>query len=259
MTQPLRLISWMAPGIPATLFETVADIVGAELQLITTTSGPPPNEDPFLAGDADLGWMCSTSFAELSAPDGNESVELVGVAWVPDDPGCHDRAEYFGDLVVPAPSAARSLADLAGQRIGCNDPVSLSGYHSLRFALEQRGLVAHDWADLVFTGGHNTSLDRLVAGEIDAAVVDSVARTRRSRVDADVAGLRVVERLGPWPTQPLAARRGLPEAEIARVRDALLAAQHEERLGSELRNAAMTRLTTVDPAHYQRVLDAMGV
>ena len=58
--------------------------------------------------------------------------------------------------------------DLAGARIGCNDQISLSGHHALRFELEERGEDPDTFAELVFTGGHHRSLDLVVAGELDA-------------------------------------------------------------------------------------------
>lgn len=253
----MHLISYLAPGIPASLFEVLTDIIGADLELVETSSGPLPSEDPFREGRADLGWMCSTSFAELGDPADDPSVALVGIAWVPDDPDSAGRPVYFGDLVVPADSSVDALDDLAGKRIGCNDPVSLSGFHALRIEMQRRGHTIDDFAELVFTGGHHRSLDLLVAGELDAAVVDSVCRTRRARHDEAVAGLRVIERLGPWPTQPLVARATMGAAEIARVQVAVLAANDDQRVQAELAAAAMTRLVTVDPDHYLSVREAM--
>ena len=259
----MHLISYLSPSIPASLFEVLTDIIGADLELVEATSGPLPGEDPFRAGRADLGWMCSTSFAELGDPDGDPSVALVGIAWVPDDPGSEGQPVYFGDLVVPNDSTATSLADLAGRRIGCNDPVSLSGFHALRIEMKRRGFSGpgrgvDDFAELVFTGSHNRSLDLLVeGGDIDAAVVDSVCRTRRGRADDAVADLRVIERFGPWPTQPLVARSTMDPAEIARVQAAVIAANDDPRVEAELAAAAMTRLVPVDPAHYLSVREAM--
>ena len=43
-------------------------------------------------------------------------------------------------------------------------------------------------------------------------LVDSVVRTSRARHDPAVAALRIVERLGPWPVQPLVARADLDRA-----------------------------------------------
>ncbi|MFP5488789.1 MAG: phosphate/phosphite/phosphonate ABC transporter substrate-binding protein, partial [Acidimicrobiia bacterium] len=205
----MRLVTYMSPGFPATLFEVVGEAIGAEVHFETETSGPPPGDDPFRDGRYDLGWICSTSFVDLALRSERPSVRLAGVGWVPDDPDAAGRPVYFGDLVVRADSPARSLADLRGCRIGCNDAISLSGHLALRFAIDELGEQPVGFAELVFTGGHHASLDALVAGELDACVVDSVVRTGRSCSDPAVAGLRILERLGPWPVRPLVARADL--------------------------------------------------
>jgi len=117
-----RLLSYMTPGFPASLFELVAERLGVDLEFDSARSGP--------------------------------------------------------------------LDELAGHRIGCNDPISLSGHHALRFEIERRGGDPDAFADLVFTGGHDASLDAVAAGELDAAVIDSVVRTRRIRTDPTIASLR---------------------------------------------------------------------
>jgi len=253
----VHLVSYMAPGIPASLFAVIAEIIGADLELVETTSGPLPDDNPFSDGRADLGWMCSTSFAELGDPDNDPSVALVGIAWVPDDPDANGQPVYFGDLVTNPESDASAIDDLAGVRIGCNDPVSLSGFHSLRIEMKRRGRRVEDWCELVFTGGHNRSLDMLLARELDAAVVASVCRTRRSRLEPQVAELQVIERLGPWPTQPLVARSSMRQAEVDRVREAVVQANEDPRIQAELTAAAIVKLVAVDPSRYIAVREAM--
>ncbi|MFT5202233.1 MAG: ABC-type phosphate/phosphonate transport system substrate-binding protein [Candidatus Aldehydirespiratoraceae bacterium] len=247
----------MSPGFPESLFEFFARAIDAELHFETETSGPPAGIDPFADGTFDLGWICSTSFVDLALRTNEPSVQLVGVAWVPDDPDSNGRPVYFGDVVVRADSEAAALADLAGQRIGCNDAVSLSGHHALRLAIEEMGQDPLTFADLVFTGGHHNSLDALIDAAVDAAVVDSVVRIGRARHDEAVDGLRVIERLGPWPVQPLVARSDLDPAFVVAVRDALLIASEQPEIAQALHDAALTKLVPVDANHYAPVRDAL--
>ncbi|MEM7141702.1 MAG: PhnD/SsuA/transferrin family substrate-binding protein [Actinomycetota bacterium] len=254
----MQFVSYMSPGFPPSLFELLAREMGAEVHFETATSGPPAGIDPFRDGTFDLGWICSTSFVDLALRHEHPSVQIAGVAWVPDDPDADGRPVYFGDLVVRGDDdRIHSVADLAGLRVGCNDIVSLSGHYALRFAIEDLHEDPDRFADLVFTGGHHRSLDALVAGDVDAAVVDSVVRIGRGRHDSAVADLRVVERLGPWPVQPLVARSEMDEADLARLRAALLAANDDPRVRAELDAAALTRFVEVGPDHYAGVRDAM--
>jgi phosphonate transport system substrate-binding protein len=251
------MISYLAPGHPAALFEALATHIGVELGFEVGRSGPDPLDDPFVTGAADLGWVCSTSFVELTT-DRRASVREVGVAWVPDDPDVADRPVYFSDVVVGADSDVQSLAELAGHRIGCNDPASLSGYHALRIELDRRGHVADEFAAVVMTGGHHHSLSQLLAGDVDAAVVDSIVRTRRTRDSAEIAELRVIERLGPWPTQPVVMRIDADDAEVDAVRTALLSANDDPEIRKLLAASALTRLAATPDDHCSVVRTAMA-
>lgn len=247
----------MAPGFPASLFTQIAKVLEADLTFDTNRSGPPPGDDPFADGRFDLGWICSTSYVELSLRSASPSIQLAGVAWVPDDPAADGRPVYFGDLVVPVGSTASSLDELAGLRIGCNDAISLSGHHALRFEIAERGSDPDQFAELVFTGGHDASLDLIVAGELDAAVVDSVVRTRRARSEPAVAALEVVERLGPWPVQPLVTSASMSDAERDAIAASLLESNRDPTMQAELRAAALTGFVSVGPDHYASVQRAM--
>lgn len=247
----------MVPGFPESLFEQIATTVDAELLMDETRSGPAPGHDPFADGTADLGWICSTSFVDLATRRSEPSVKLVGIAWVPNDPGSNGKPQYFGDIVVPADSPIQSFDDLAGQALGCNDEVSLSGHYAFRIAAYEAGENPDTFAELCFTGGHNTSLDQLVAGKLDAAVVDSVVRTSRAAAEPDVAALRVVRRLGPWPVQPLVARADLGDDVIAAVRDALLASNDDPVMQAELAATALSHYVTVGDDHYLPIRSAL--
>jgi ABC-type phosphate/phosphonate transport system substrate-binding protein len=252
----VRLISYLTPGFPVTLFEAMAEVLDAELITAGGMSGPGPDDDPLSDGPADLAWVCSTSFVELAARPASD-VRLAGVAWVPADPGSGGRPVYFADVVVRPDSPARDLTDLAGRRIGCNDPMSLSGYHALRFELLDRDHDPDEFAELVMSGAHRCSIERLLAGELDAAVIDSVLLASWARTEPEIAALRVVRRLGPWPTQPLVAAGRLGPDVIAEVRRRLLAANADAMMRDEFERAGLSGLVEVASDHCATVELAM--
>ncbi len=257
----MRLLSYMVPGFPESLFERIADVIGTDLMCDSERSGPAPGDDPFADGRADFGWICSTSFVELSLRQSDPSVRLAGVGWVPDEAAVDGQPVYFGDLVVPAGSTVRSIDDLAGRNVGCNDEVSLSGHYALRFALEAAGYDPAHFANLVFTGGHHASLDRVLAGTLDAAVVDSVVRLQRSRSTDHrdrTRDLAVVQRLGPWPVQPLVVGTHVPAEVAAAAVTALLDSNADPAMQRELAGASLSQFVRVDPDHYASVHAAMA-
>lgn len=247
----------MSPGFPASLFELLADHLGVDLAFDSSRSGPAPDDDPFTNGRFDLGWVCSTSFVDLSLRSEDPSVQLVGVAWVPADVRSAGLPVYFSDLVVRPDSSVTSLEDLAGLRIGCNDPISLSGHHALRFEISNRGGDPDDFAHLVFTGGHDRSIEMVASGDLDAAVVDSVVRTRRARAEPDVAALRVVDAFGPWPVQPLVASTTLSEAACATITKTILATNLDPQMQTELDAAGLQCFVPIGADHYASVRRAM--
>jgi len=256
------MITYLAPGFPVSLFEAMARLVDADLLVANGMSGPAAGDDPLTDGRAELAWLCSTSYVELAARPGS-AVCLAGVAWAPSDAATGGRPAYFSDVVVRVGSSATGLADLAGARIGCNDPMSLSGYHALRIAAASRGLVgcvddADDWAVLEMTGGHARSADRLLAGELDAAVLDSVLLSAWRRSRPELAGLRNLERLGPWPTQPLVAAARLGRGAIAGARDRLLAGNDDAGLRAELDRMGLLGLVPIGPDHCAAVASALA-
>lgn len=248
----------MTPGFPVSLFERIAEAMDCDLLLETDRSGPAPGTDPFADGKADFGWICSTSYVDLATRQDQPTIELAGVAWVPLDEGSGHQPIYFGDVVVRADAPYRNLSDLAGQRVGCNDEVSLSGHYALRLALDEVGVDPDAFAELVFTGGHHRSLDLLLDQTLDAATVDSVVRSSRAAVDPEVDGLRVLARLGPWPVQPLISRSDLDPEIRRRAVEALVASNEDADMQRQLREAALCCFVPVEADHYAAIRSAMA-
>ena len=251
----MRLWTYLAPAYPTELFRLMAECIDAELVIGEGGSGPDPDADPFRSGEADLGWICSTSFAELAVRP-TPSVREVGVAWVPlGEPS----PRYHGVLVVRRGSTAGTLSDLAGSVVAGNDRASLSGNYAYRFAVRRLGEDPDVFADHQLTGSHRRSLDLLLAGEVDAAVIDSVVLARERILDARVAAeLVAIERLGPWPTQPLVAGRSVSDETLAFVRRRLLAPP-DPALAAAFTDAGLERLAPTTPDHCDAVVHSLAI
>jgi phosphonate transport system substrate-binding protein len=248
--EELRCTTWLAPGLPLELFQFVVDALGRRLGCVTSlrsetaSSGPDPEDDPFARDEVDVGFLCGPSLRRLSARS-PESVEPVA-APVFDDPRNGGSPTYFAELVVRDDVPAGSLAELAGRRIGYNDPASRSGHDSLIAAIEAIGRLPHEFAPLVPTGGHLRSLELIAAGEIDAAAIDS---NTLLGLGGTPAGTRVVETWGPFPVQPVVVRSALPEARRAAIA-AALCALHEDDDGRALSHWNVRHFAPIDAALY---------
>ena len=116
-----------------------------------------------------------------------------------DVPGC-DGPTHRAFFIVPESSPARSIADLRGGVFLLNSPVSNLGMNLPRRALAEIAGGQPFFREIVVTGSHPASLDRLLRGEGDAASIDCVtyAFWRHYRPEA-AARVRIV---GETPVSP---------------------------------------------------------
>jgi phosphate/phosphite/phosphonate ABC transporter binding protein len=255
--RPLRLLTYLAPGIPLGLYESIGDFLAARLDCDVTVasdasrSGPGPgSSNPFAADRADVGFLCAPSYVWMAAQT-PASVELCGVAPVHDDPRNQGRPEYYAELVVHDASKVRHFDDLAGERFAFNDDSSLSGYHCVLDKLAGLGRTPDFFAELRASGSHQQSLELLAERAVDVAAIDAnvLAFMRAHGMDRDI---RVLETLGPFPVQPVVVRAGLAASVKRAIGDVLLEMHHASG-GEPLRRFGVRCFAAVDDGHYHAV------
>jgi ABC-type phosphate/phosphonate transport system substrate-binding protein len=147
---------------------------------------------------------------------------------------------------------ATSAADLVGLRVGLNGHDSLSGYVLPHAELAARGLGDALYDHAIETGSHRRSLDLLIAGELDAAGIDSTMLPLEARNDPGVAALRVLERLGPAPVPPVVLLNGDPEL-ARRLRAAFVGLAADDVGRHALALGLVDRFDEVEDADYNGV------
>ena len=237
----LRLISYLAPSIPAEFFALVARDVGeacgvgvdTALEFDTSISGPlPGDDDPFADARADIGFVCSPTYRWM-----RDRVALLP-APVPLDVRAAGRPAYFADVVVRKDSGVMRFDDLRGRRWAYNDRNSKSGWFSM---LERAGGDPAFFSGLLHSGSHLQSLDAMVDGRADAAAIDSNVLFLRMPQE-----MRVLESWGPFAIQPVILRAAVSPSMRTRIANALLSI-HERH---DLAPFGFARFATVDTAAY---------
>ncbi len=250
----VRCTTWLAPGLPIGLFETIAAAIGSELGRTHELTSEPkmsgpmsPEDDRFALGLTDVGFICPPSYLWLTAGD-RAGVELVPLAPIYDDARNGGRPVYLSDIVVRADADIEGFADLAGRRIGYNERASLSGFVCLLARLVEQGLDVDHFGQLRQVGSHRRALELIELGEIDAAAIDAnvLAAWRRERPDGGAA-LRSVEVLGPHPVQPVVVRAGA-DPELA---PAVTAALTRPELAAAVRPFGVIGFGPVEVADYE--------
>jgi phosphonate transport system substrate-binding protein len=260
--EDIRLVTYLAPSIPRTLFEALADHVQralgcrrVALRVETRASGPQKGgECSSFAEEADVAFMCAPSFVwlrELRPPP----VELLGVVPVFDDKRNLGRPVYFCDVVVRNDAPIRAFSELEGGSWAYNDACSLSGYYSLLNKLAESGADENFFDNIFCSGSHLNSIEAIVRGEADAAAIDSnVLRIRLREAPALRERLRVIESWGPYPLQPVVVSSALHPKLKQRLRAAFLSTEQNQRTRRTLKQFGLSRFVTVGQEDYS--LDA---
>lgn len=191
----MRFATYLAP-CNRPLYEFVAEACGAEL-----VDGGDWRE--LGQGEIDAAFVCSPPLIWLRG-----AVEAVA-APILADPRFGGSPLYCSDVVVARDSALNSLADLRGARWAINECSSWSGY----WVTLERIRSWSFFSEVVIAGFHQRAMRLVAAGEVDAAAIDCQVLAVESAADPELAGaLRVIDTLGPAPSQPVVVRSGLPEA-----------------------------------------------
>ncbi len=226
--RPLVVTTWLSPGLPVGLFQAIADHLGEALDVTTELtveskiSGPLKAEDDrFSLGLTDVGFLCPPAYLWLRNPP-VDSVRLVPLAPVHDDPRNDGRPVYFSDIVVHIDAPFERFDDLAGARFGYNDPSSLSGYLSVLGRLAASGRDTGFFGCFEQVGGHRDTLERIVDGRLDATAVDAnVWRAWKAENPGAAGRLRSIDSLGPHPVQPVVVRTPLADGLLEPITAAL--------------------------------------
>jgi phosphonate transport system substrate-binding protein len=211
-----------------------------------------------LQGQADLAFVCGLPYVEhtrLARP----CVEPL-VAPVLRGRRYGGRPVYFSDVVVRRESPLRSFADLRGRSWAYNEPHSQSGYGITRFYLASRGEVGGYFGRVVEAGYHERAVDLVCSGEVDASAIDShVLAVARRQDPTLVARLRVIERLGPSPIQPVVAARCLSRRAKEDVRAVLVGMADDPVARPQLDGALVERFQPVTDATYDPIRQMVAV
>ncbi|MEY3665196.1 MAG: hypothetical protein RLZZ153_1378 [Pseudomonadota bacterium] len=170
------------------------------------------------------------------------------------------RAVYFTDIVVSAGSAARSLADTFGGRVGYTVPDSLSGAVALAQHLQPyrqaagRSLYQSVVGGLIHARG---VIEALSDGRIDVGPLDSYYHDLLRAADPQCASrVRVVAQTGPRPLPLFVATVPLSPVLLRRLREAFAASADAPELAQQRSALLLKGFAFPEPDDYD-VLHAL--
>src|SRR2546421_7692863 len=259
--QVIRFATYLAPNLYPT-YRYVAHYIGEKVGLPTTlTVGHSFSE--FAEGQVDVAFMCGLPYVnmadELSCP-----IELLAAPVLLGERYQH-RPVYFSDVVVRRESSYTSFEDLQGCRWAYNQRESHSGWNNVCYSMLERGHSQGDrkgrpyptrkaldfFGELIETGSHLRSIEKVLDGQADATAVDSqvldVLIANDSRVAAE---LRVIDMLGPSSIPPVVIARRVDAGLKRAIGEALLSMHNDLLAARALAAGDIERFVQVSDEDY---------
>jgi ABC-type phosphate/phosphonate transport system substrate-binding protein len=213
--------------------------------------GPvPPRLEPEMLFSQTCGYPLETVFK-------GQAIRLGAPVY--DVPGCGMASSgwptHRAFFVVRGDSPAQSLADLRGGVWLLNSPVSNSGMNLPRRALADIAGGGRFFREVIETGGHPASLERLLRGEGDAASIDCVtfAFWRHHRREAANC-VRIIGETPVSPSIPFVTSAATPAATIDILRAALRRVASEPRYAAARAGLMIAGIEDVPDAAYRGLL-----
>lgn len=250
----LRFTSLQAPNQDAA-GQVLSQYVGRELDLTAEfVANPawPEREAALDSGAVQVGWICGLPYIwKADRPD-----PLVELLAAPVYPGRRygNQPIYFSDVIVRADSTFESFADLRGVSWAYNEPHSHSGYNVSRYHLASLGETGDYFGRVVEAGTHQTALQMVLSGRIDASAIDSTVLENEMAAQPELHDqLRILTILGPSPGPPWVVSTRVPAQLRAQIRSAMLAMEQSEAGLAALEQMGLRRFAAVVDRDYDAI------
>lgn len=249
----LKITSCMAPNADNTC-RAIADYLGDRLSIPTRFISDMPwqaREQLFDAHEIQLCWICGLPYVWKADVPGATIEPLVAPVMQGDR--YQNRPIYFSDVIVRNDSPYQNFLDLRGSVWAYNEPRSHSGYLVTRAHLAV--LQEHRFfRQAVESGAHQTSLQWLLEGKVDATAIDSTVLETELRQRPDLRSqLRIIETLGPSPAPVWVVSTTVPAALRQQLRSLFLNLHTDPWEHKILHAAAVARFAAVSDRDYDPI------
>ncbi|UCH59773.1 MAG: PhnD/SsuA/transferrin family substrate-binding protein [Anaerolineales bacterium] len=204
------------------------------------------------AGEIDIGWICGLPYIQR-ADQPVTQIELL-VAPVMRAERYQNQPVYFSDVIVRKESPYQSIDDLRGKSWAYNEPGSHSGYNLTRFMLAKMGAYSDYFAPVVEAGSHQTALELLLAGKIEATAIDSTVLEIELEERPEIVGqIRTLTTWGPSPIPPWVIQKKLPARLKTVLREALLSLDNKKDFQHLFTNSGLKGFVQVNDQDYNPI------
>lgn len=210
--------------------------------------------DLLKAGDVDVGFVCTSAYVA-----GHEDFGLrLLVA-----PEINGQTVYYSTLIVPADSAAESMADLRGSTFAFTDPISTTGRIYPTYLVEQMGEDPDTFfGTFFFAYSHDRAIAAVAQHVADGAGVDSLVLAYALDRDPDLSSkIRIIDRSPAFTIPPVVVSPSITPRQQAELRNLLLSIADDPQAADVLESLGIDGFVPVDDAAYdgvRAVIDAVA-
>ncbi|MBW4659144.1 MAG: PhnD/SsuA/transferrin family substrate-binding protein [Drouetiella hepatica Uher 2000/2452] len=200
-------------------------------------------------GEIQVGWICGLPYV-WKADQAIPSIELLAAPVIKGD-RYQGKPIYFSDVVVRQDSSYHTFADLRGCTWAYNEPRSHSGYYVTRAHLAALGEFDGFFGAAIESGAHQTSLQWILDGKIDASAIDStVLELELQRHPEIAAQIRIIDDLGASPIPPWVISTQVPPELRDRLQQVFLHMHQTPEGKAVLSQGTIDRFVAVDDRDY---------
>jgi phosphonate transport system substrate-binding protein len=250
----LKFTSCMAENF-APLCEAIALYISNQMQMPIEWVGDIPwqeREEKLDQGEIQVGWICGLPYvwkADQVAP----SIELLAAPVLKGD-RYQGKPIYFSDVAVHQDSPFRTFADLRGCVWAYNEPRSHSGCYVTRYHLAKIGESHGFFGKAIESGSHQTSLQWILSGKIDASAIDSTVLELELQHYPEIAAqIRILDTLRASPIPPWVVSTRVPQEMRDRLRQAFLYMHQTPAGQAVLSQGTIDRFVTVSDRDYDAI------
>lgn len=202
--------------------------------------------DLIRSGDVDVAIVCTNPYLEGRSDFGMEL--LVA-------PEVNGEIVYYSRLIVNESNNADSLDDLRGASFAFSDPLSNTGRLAPLYQLAQKGESPDSFfSRSIFTYSHDSSINAVAEGVVDAAAVDSLVMDYlEAEEPALVSKVKVIEEWGPFGINPVVVHPRLDADLKEQLRQVFLDMDDDPEGESILLNLRIDRFVVPDDGIYDSV------
>lgn len=178
------------------------------------------------SGSIDVAYLCGATYVESQK---SAKLDILAV------PTLNGSPTYFSYVIARNNCPCRSLLDFKGKLYAYSDPKSNSGSIVPKYELLKRGINPREFfKKTITTYDHAESIHAVAVGFVDGASVDSIVYDAFVRLNPDIAQtIRIVQKIGPFPSTPVVVREALSSQLKNRLRFAMTT-MHIDPLGKKI-------------------------